>query len=278
MHTTLQLAPLLDNLRDRGMHIPCYVDDPTDTGETISIQELITDSERLAFLIRRVARRMKSENLVAAASLFQKRYAGSLLATVLTPMSTIGVGILADWQKAKIRIVNDLPSGLVLPNNCPVILLSERMQEEYRCHCCLEWRETESEETLRQNVFQAVFHNNLWMMMTKITKLFGLSPKVMWGNIGNYCGFLYEKLDQEPAYQSHANRDRHIIHRELSYDGQSLESTYQVVTFKEVAPTACSRVRSTCCLWYQFPDGGPCITCPRLSKLERVEQLQLQHT
>ncbi|WP_018133464.1 ferric iron reductase [Effusibacillus pohliae] len=82
-----------------------------DASETVSVQQLLAGNT-LRLVVERVADRMNSSNRLAAASLFQKRYASVLLASVLHPLLSANIGILADAEQTAIRLREHLPVAI----------------------------------------------------------------------------------------------------------------------------------------------------------------------
>ncbi|MFC4766607.1 siderophore-iron reductase FhuF [Effusibacillus consociatus] len=259
MNGIVSLENVLDQLRSKGLHLPVVFPDglnkePVELN-VVSVQDLLS-GDKLEDLIARAARRMNSGNLAAAASLFQKRYASALLASVLNPLLRENIGILADSEQTEIVLEDDLPAGI-------------RLKDPSK------WVWLESGSPLITQVFEAVFDDNLGQLIYRIASEFGLSPMIMWGNVGNYIGYVHEQFSKDP---SQGDFTKEIFDRLLKGSGFNAPpfcSTYQTVLLEEAEPAQWVRVRSTCCLWYQFPgnQNKPCSTCPRLSGKERTKLL-----
>jgi|GEM_PF-5000189 len=255
------------------MNIPAVVESASDDFESVSVDDLFS-GDTLNTLVHRVAARMNTANLVASAALFQKRYTSQLLATVLSPMTTIGLGVLADLSSTKIKLVDDLPAGVVLKENCEVVVIPERFQTEHLDVFCSEWKVAGNQKQLRDLVFSALFSQNQFPLMEHISQTFGLSPKVMWGNIGNYTGYLYDLLDKQSHIRSVADEDRKALHG-LVFADQPLSKTYRMVKLEQDELDHHTRVRTSCCLWYQLAGScdKACVTCPLISQSQRVAKL-----
>jgi ferric iron reductase protein FhuF len=269
--TKLSPARLLEQLRSRELHIPLTLIGEPDRPESVPFHQLFT-GDTLQNRIQRVAERMNSYKLTAAASLFQKKYASSLLASVLQPMTFAGAGFLANGDDMEIVLINDLPAGILLKGEALPLLLPERLP--FQGSEPDGWQIVDSAEHLRREVFRAAFDNNLGPLIYRIAAEFDLSPRIMWGNVGNYCGFLYgEKLESPLAGCQGFGEDRSALLNSVGFDAPKLHHTFREVWLAEAEPAQWIRVRSSCCLWYQFPGNKRCYTCPNLCDNERAELL-----
>ncbi|HEU4965679.1 MAG TPA: ferric iron reductase [Bacilli bacterium] len=264
---------LLDRLRAEEFPIPLAFADETERTDSIPLLRLL-EGDTLREQIEKVARKKDSDNLTAAASLFQKRYAGTLLAAVLTPMSTFGVGFLAHFDETEVVLEDGLPVEIVLRGNRPPLVFPTRLPPSMqRMAQENEWTAVEQVRDLRWPVLQAAFNNNLGPLIYKLASEFKLAPRVMWGNIGNYVGYLYDLLRSKEAFYAQAAQDRDSLLHSVGFDGPPLGKTFTEVWLPELDPPQWVRVRSSCCMWYKFPGNKPCYTCPLLCNEERAEVL-----
>ncbi|MBL0385724.1 hypothetical protein JJB07_03585 [Tumebacillus sp. ITR2] len=261
MITTDPLTRTLHDLNAQGIELSFTVDTPPDGPyqEILRVQDLL-EGPRLREVIERVARRMNTDDLAAAASLFQKRYCAQLLISILTPLTRLRLGILAPAESVEIVLVDDLPARLVLH------------KPETRT---APFENLEKEDSLRRAVFRSLFDDNLGRLSLQIATEIGLSLRVMWGNLGNYSCWLYEEvLTQEQTLQDRALRDFEAL---MACPGMTktppLSCACNKVFLEEAEPPQWVRVRQTCCLAYKFADRPPCYTCPRLSSAERAKMI-----
>lgn len=277
MNDIKKLVGLFITLYMQGLRVPLEFAERPDRAESIEITRLLTDEQLLHQRIRAVAERMNSTDLVAAASLFQKRYASVLLGSILTPMSTLGIGLLATAEAAEVVLVDDLPNQLVLKAGHERIVLPARLAAHSKVK--MEGMVAiESGAELRARVFHAVFDSNLGPLIYRLACQFGLSPRVMWGNVGNFCAYLYEEqLGKRDAYREEAAKDQEALLLSTGFDAPPLVDTYRNVWLAEAEPAQWIRVRSSCCMWYKFPDKRPCYTCPILCSSERAELFAAAH-
>lgn len=264
-----ELQSVLDQLRADGVHLPLSIGASPAGLQTIKVSDLL-EGPRLREMIERIAHRKGTDDLIAAASLFQKRYCGQLLAAILTPLTHLGIGFLAPAEQVEIVLVEDLPAGIVLHLPEAPQILQERVRGTADLHPLPRARH---ERELRNAVFQALFDDNLGRLSLQIATEIRLSLRVMWGNIGNYSCYLYEGLCQNQALTPWAARDRDAL---LTCTGVGknppLSCSCEMEFFDEIEPPRWVRVRATCCLAYKFGQS-PCITCPKLSREERVLKL-----
>ncbi|MGB8953897.1 MAG: ferric iron reductase, partial [Tumebacillaceae bacterium] len=271
MKDNKKLFGLFITLDMQGLRVPLEFAEGPGRVESVKIARLLTDEQLLHQHIQAVAKRMNSTDLIAAASLFQKRYASVLLGSILTPMSTLGIGLLATAEVTEIVLVDDLPNQLVLKAGHERIVLPARLAARSTVKM-EEMVAVESDADLRDRVFHAVFDNNLGPLIYRLASEFGLSPRIMWGNVGNFCGFLYdEELGKREVYREASAKDQEALLLSTGFDAPPLVNTYRNVWLAEAEPAQWIRVRSSCCMWYKFPDKRPCYTCPIVCSSERAE-------
>ncbi len=269
MKTVETKIELLTRLRTEGMRLPFQFAQEQDRPEGIAIGQLLQDSALLRATMENVAKQMNSGNLVAAASLFQKRLASLLLASVLTPLSTVGLGLLADADSTEIVLVDNLPVSVILCDR-ESLLLVNRLPQDWQN---LEPGLVREDIATVQRVLKAVFDQTLGPLIYRIAAEFNLSPKVMWGNVGNFVGYLYGELCEHPTYQQAAIVDREYVFNSVGFTAPKLGDTFQEVWLEEISPARKVRVRNSCCLWNQFPGNRSCTTCPLVCNAERAELL-----
>ncbi|PWK14900.1 IucA/IucC family C-terminal-domain containing protein [Tumebacillus permanentifrigoris] len=266
-----ELVRVLDDLREKGVHLPLSINAAPAGLETVRVSELLDGGPRLREIVERIAQRKGTDDLAAAASLFQKRYCGQLLASILTPLTHLGLGLSATAECMEIVLVEDLPAGLVLHVSAAPTVLRERLAQEDALGA---FPRAQSEEQLRQMVFHAMFDENIGRLSMQIATEIGLSLRVMWGNIGNYACYLCDELCKTPDLKQHAIRDRDALLNCTGFESsQPLSCACDSIYLEEANPPRWLRVRSTCCLAYKFAGHTPCYTCPRLSREERVAAL-----
>lgn len=263
-----QQVAVLDRLRGEGMRLPFQFAEEQDRPEGIAIGRLLKDPALLRDLMHNVAKQMKSDNLVAAASLFQKRLASVLLASVLTPLSTIGLGLIADADTTEIVLVDNLPSSVILGGKQQMLLVSRLPHDVQNLG-----GHVHEDLAAVQHVLKSVFDNTLGPLIYLIASEFKLSPKVMWGNVGNFVGYLYGELCEHPVYKQGASADKELVFNSVGFTAPPLSETFQEVWFEEITPARKIRVRTSCCLWNQFPGNKSCTTCPLVCNAERAELL-----
>jgi len=263
-----ELAQLLVQMRAKGLYVPLYSEAETAGCDVAAVSELLEGS-RLHELIDEIAGRAGTDDRVAAASMFQKRYSGVLLSAVLTPMTAAGVGLLAEADQVKILLEDGIPKGLVLSDDVRPLVLPERLTSYMKSFGGNDWLQVRYEDSLRSAVYTSLFDNNLGLLAMRIATEIGLSLRVMWGNIGNYSCYLYEQLVETKGVQERALRDSDSLMTCAGIGTTPLSCSCERVFLEEARPPQWVRVRSTCCLKYKL-DGGCCSTCPRLSREERV--------
>ncbi|WP_157729611.1 IucA/IucC family C-terminal-domain containing protein [Tumebacillus algifaecis] len=269
MNQLPQHVKIIERLRQEGMRLPFHFAEEQDRPEGIAIERLLKDVTLLRNLMQNVATQMQSNNLVAAASLFQKRLASVLLASVLTPLSTVGLGLIADADSTEIVLVDNLPARVILDSS-HLQLLVNRLPHDYQN---LGPGHVHHDSAQVQLVLKALFDRTLGPLIYQIASEFKLSPKVMWGNVGNFVGYLYGELCDHPVYQQAAQADKEVLFHSVGFTAPPLSQTFHEVWLEEITPARKIRVRNSCCLWNQFPGNKSCTTCPLVCNAERAELL-----
>lgn len=83
----------------------------------------------------------------------------------------------------------------------------------------------------------------------------------MWGNGGNLCAYLYQKLSHCPGGTIPSQEDKAaIFHQRSSPTGNGRNPLYQTMIFKDSESLTLRRI---CCLLFRLPAGeGYCGNCP----------------
>jgi ferric iron reductase protein FhuF len=269
------LQRLCLELAERDLHLPLIFDRSPDLTDVIFAPELLS-GDRLPKRVDTVAANMKTDIRAAAASLFQKWYCGLLIPSVLAPLTTAGIGVLADAASTEITLENGLPAQIRLLPTCRIVVLPERL--ERFLPGALERLDLDAfeivadEETLRQRVFDSLFEGHLLPFLYHMSAVIPVSPKVLWGNIANYCAHLYDdELARFTELHEQVQRDREAVMSTSAYRAP-LGDTFHFENLDELDSPRCVRVRNVCCMRNQFPgfENKSCLTCPRLSREERT--------
>ncbi|TCP55753.1 ferric iron reductase protein FhuF [Tumebacillus sp. BK434] len=272
MNELHQQLKVLERLREEGMRLPFQFAEEADRAEGVAIGRLLRDPALLHELMHKVAQQMQSDNLVAAASLFQKRLASVLLASVLTPLSTVGLGLIVDADTTEIVLVDNMPASVILGGKQQLLLVNRLPQDVQNLG-----GHVHDDLAAVQHVLKAVFDNTLGPLIYQIASEFNLSPKVMWGNVGNFVGYLYGELCEHAIYKHGAAADKELVFNSVGFTAPPLAETFREEWFEEITPARKIRVRNSCCLWNQFPGNKSCTTCPLVCSAERAELLTAYH-
>lgn len=268
------LSELINDLRCSGFHIPLSMQEDSET-DTVCLADLLRDNDILQSRVTRLSNRMGTFNTFAVASLFQKRFSFVLLAAILTPLSTIGVGILPEPAHTRIIFQDDLPVGLLISEHHVPLILLERLPMRLAAYPATDWLKVEEAQTLRTTVFRSLFDSIIGPLIYRIASQFGLSPKVMWANVGSTCAGLYEKICDTPISIPHALEDREALLENVGFTAPPLANTYKSIWLQEAQPAQWVRVQSACCLRHCLPNNRPCLTCPRLAPSERADLMKV---
>jgi ferric iron reductase protein FhuF len=268
------LNQLLTEMRERhDLHLPITLGAlGSEHQASVTVQDLL-EGDTLLDHIRRLAAHKQTDDLQAAGSLFQKRISSVLLGSVLTPMTRAGVGLIPDPMTTRIHLEDHHPAGVHLDGEHTPVICSDRMGMLYTDYHDVGWKTFASEDALRQTVFQKLFVETLAPLSLRVAEVTGLSLRILWGNIGNYIAYFFDQLRKDDVLAEPAARDEAALMSDVGYDICPIEKTSQLYFIEEATPPQWVRIRSTCCLWCHLSTGSYCVTCPRLTREQRVEKL-----
>jgi len=268
------LTELINDLRCNDLHIPLSFQQEPEA-DVVCLADLLRDDDILQSRITRLSNRMGTFNTFAVASLFQKRFSAVMLSAVLNPLSTIGIGLLPEPAYTRILFQDDLPVGLLLPDDHAPLILFDRLPDRLPTLPSSDWLIVEESATLRTTVFRLLFDSIIGPLIYRIASKFGLSPKVMWANVGSYCAGIYEQICETPLAAPHALEDRDALLDCVGFNAPPLANTYKSIWLQEAQPAQWVRVQSVCCLRHCLPNNRPCLTCPRLQPSERAHLMKV---
>lgn len=267
------LNQLLTTMRDQQQHLPFTIGAlGSEHQASVTVQDLL-EGDTLLDHIRRLAEQRQTDDLQAAASLFQKRVSSLLLGSVLTPMTRAGVGLIADPATTSICLADHHPAHVHLHGEQSPLVYKERMLTAYPDYQEADWNTSVDENELRAVVFQKLFVETLAPLSLRVAEVTGLSLRILWGNIGNYIAYFFDQLRNDSLLAEQALRDEAALMTEVGYDICPIEKTSELHFIEEASPPQWVRIRSTCCLWCHLASGEYCKTCPRLTREQRVEKL-----
>jgi ferric iron reductase protein FhuF len=217
------LPSVLEDLRGKGLPVPLAFPEDANDLDAVSFQSLLKGNV-LTSIISGVAESMHTSNQLAAASLFQKRYANVLLVSVIHPLLYAGIGILADPEHTDVILKGGLPVGIRLRDPSqwmPVDVADSFLETDDKVvessailkagqnfpssdsSCCY-GAETgnRSPRTMSSTYFfLSIFHTaldrNLKELIGRISSEIGVSPLILWENAGNYVRSLYRKIGND---------------------------------------------------------------------------------
>ncbi|MBN2910548.1 hypothetical protein JQC72_13660 [Polycladomyces sp. WAk] len=244
MAVATYLHSVLEDLRGKGLAVPLAFPEEVANLDTVSLQSLLKGNV-LKTIISDVADHMHTSNQMAAASLFQKRYAYVLLTSVIHPLLYAGIGILADPEQTDVMLDDGLPVGIKLRNPS-------------------QWMPIDVADGFFPSIIHTALDRNLKELIDRISSEIGVSPLILWENAGSYVRFLHQKIGNDRELRFPSQRVFCVLFDRIGMYAPALASVYRGCLTEE--PDAAECVRTTCCLWYQFPGNSPCPTCPRLKR------------
>lgn len=248
---------------------------PPHAEEIVPAVEYIKPTKLLE-AIEQTASYWKTSDLRVAASMWNKHYNNAVLPGVLAYMTLTGVGLDAALDNASIVVCDRHPQALLLHSLDGTVIYKPRYPAPLPTDFTGELLSNVND--LHRAVFVNLFQSHLALAIDRVHALTKLSKKIMWGNAGNLCVFLYEKFAECLGTEAAQRDDRvALLEQRESFAMPRFNPLYKPVRYEKVAspdlpPMAI--VRRTCCLAYLIPNLTACSDCPRLTTEERIELLK----
>ncbi|CAH2714428.1 hypothetical protein BACCIP111895_01591 [Neobacillus rhizosphaerae] len=216
---------------------------------SFSAAELLDESSLNGFL-KDLALAIGAPSEKIAASMLIKRYAF---------FAVMSLYALTVWNK-KINLSLDnvkMEPAEQGKNWLPAISLTDLTVVDWDGEDRPEWR---------KSVFNDLFANNIYPIITKLEKTVGISRLILWENISVYLFWLYE-TELNDIENDNVASDFHYLIFEAEgqvfgrYNENPLQKYYGEKTYVKERDAEL-RVRKTCCFSYQLPAGKRCKTCP----------------
>lgn len=218
----------------------------------------------LAAALEQVAERLGTTDRKAAASLWHKWYNAAVMTPALAAMSLLDLALDVAAARVSVAVRDGLPRGIWLPAGEPV---GRRWPEQL----------PGARSELQRGVWQGMIGSHLEPVVEQISRQSGLDRRILWGNAGNLCADVYDRIAAQPDVPPAAAEDRAaLLEQPISPQGQ-YNLLFGTVKYERVDMPGLPdrvRVRRTCCLRHNLPEYTYCYTCPRLSAAERLAVLQ----
>lgn len=112
----------------------------------------------------------------------------------------------------------------------------------------------------RKEVLTDLFAKNIYPIIEKLEKMFGISRLILWENIAVYIFWLYETELKDLNNENVLNDFVFLmLEAEGALFGRYKRNPLQKYYAEKVEEV---RMRKTCCFSYQLPAGKRCKTCP----------------
>jgi ferric iron reductase protein FhuF len=216
----------------------------------------------------RQTQRLQTSDRRAAASLWHKHYNAVLLKGPLVLQSLANISVIAAPDRVQLRLsAHGLPDALVLSGSQGLLSPAGEGAPTSRAQ-------------RRDQVLRAALSAHMAPLITLIHRITGLSKEIMWGNVGNFCADLYDRLaaDPELAPSARMQEDREaVLGAEAAPWTAGKNPLFRSISYLELPTGAgqCTvRVRRTCCQRYKLQGMEYCYTCPVLTMAERAALLQ----
>ncbi|WP_430483020.1 siderophore-iron reductase FhuF [Rossellomorea marisflavi] len=190
-----------------------------------------------------------TEDCMAAASIFMKRYA---FTAAMALMAMTCWNRKMDVNPENMILVDHMKSGLWLPR---VHMKNVGMEA---------FHSNEEKRTYLQNLFQ----NTIVPIIQAVNSTFNVPEMILWENVAVYIYWVYETDDFFMGEGNESDREedfRMILSEENAHWFGTCRKNPLNRFFREKSPVdgEMIRVRKTCCFSYRL-DGatGKCITCP----------------
>ncbi|MGG1676908.1 siderophore-iron reductase FhuF [Neobacillus sp. NRS-1170] len=206
----------------------------------------LLEEQYLKLFIANLADSIGAPNEKAAASIFIKRYAF---------VAVLSLYAMSVWnKKINVSLSNiEMESPEKGNDWLPSFLLMDEKEQDWNGNARAEWR---------KDIINELFAKNIFPIIDKLEKTFGISKLILWENIAVYIFWLYESELKDSKNSSVQSDFRYLIFEAEGalfgrYKGNPLQK-YYAEKIDNV------RMRKTCCFSYQLAAGKRCKTCPCL--------------
>ncbi len=277
-HAALEafLSAQLEPLRGRFREVNIRLTPPE--GVEVVPGEALLDPATLRETIARFGERIgtSSQRIAGVHWLGQLGYA--VLPPIEMAMTRAGIGLDAGLANLGIVQSNGQPADILIRDLGGTVVLPERYTGALPLDTV--GRTVASADELRAFVLDGLFGRAFLPLVERIHELTGVSPQVLWGQVGYEADLFYGQLqraapdDLSPAWYDDrealfARRWWSVTPGENPLDGPTRTVT---VLDKTSGEPAIRVLRSKCCLIYQVPTGKMCGACPLSVKKESVTE------
>jgi ferric iron reductase protein FhuF len=243
---------------------------PVGDGVDLIPAAALLDQQTLLATVERASDVYQAPDLRVAGSLWNKHYNAALLPGVLAAMTLFGVSVNAAIANTSIVLRGGLPTALWVHDVADVGVYPHRLPRPRTGFA----REYRSVPDLQRAVLSALVHGHLDLVIDRLHGLVRVPREILWGNAGNLCADLYDRIAACSEVGEAAAEDRRAL-LELPASAAMVgpNPLYRSVRYEQAEDsslTRANRVRRTCCLRYRLPDSDPCYVCPLLTRDERV--------
>ncbi len=268
-HSDLEtlLAPFQPAL---GPYRERFAVSPVGDGVELVPAAALLERPTLSAAVERARQVYQAPDLRVAASLWNKHYNAALLPGVLSAMTLLGVSVNAAIANTSIVLRDGLPIALWVHDLSDLAVYRHRLPHPI---CCFN-REHQSVLDLQRAVLARLVHGHLALVIDRLHGLARVPREILWGNAGNLCADLYERIAACNGVGEAAAEDRRaLLDLPTSVVLGDPNPLYRSVRYEQPEESGligASRVRRTCCLRYRLPDSDPCYVCPLLTSTERA--------
>ncbi|CCF84679.1 siderophore-iron reductase FhuF [Nitrolancea hollandica] len=268
-HSDLEtlLAPFQPAL---GPYRERFAVSPVGDGTELIPAAALLERPTLSAAVERARQVYQAPDLRVAASLWNKHYNAALLPGVLSAMTLLGVSVNAAIANTSIVLRDGLPIALWVHDVADVGVYPHRLPRPSHCFR----REHQRVPDLQRAVLAGLVNGHLELVIDRLHSLARVPREILWGNAGNLCADLYDRIAACSEVGEAAAEDRRAL-LELPASAAMVgpNPLYRSVRYEQAEDsslTRANRVRRTCCLRYRLPDSDPCYVCPLLTSTERA--------
>jgi siderophore-iron reductase FhuF len=254
-----------------------FIAQPPDYNNIISSSEYL-DPKNLLSLLESSYQYQASQNLKAAASVWNKFYSWVTLPGILALMTWGGIGLDASLDNISFVFEKDEIKGIWFHDISRTIIYPQRLPIPIPHN--YPGKLAHTVEELHQFVFTGLFERHLIPLIESLHNLTKLSKKTMWGNAVNACERHFDELRGYASEQA-ISKDYSVLFEE-SYSSitSNRNPLYNLLRIEQInQPDLLDKlaVRKTCCLYAIIPpDYRKCNNCPLLTPEERIAQMKAE--
>lgn len=243
---------------------------PVPAGSEVVPVATLLDPDAIAATIAAADDRYGGVGARVAAAQWQKRYCDALITGPLAAMTGAGIGLPVALDRVSFALESGWPRAFVVGDPADVVVYRPRLGGT------LPEGQGRPVGTL-DDLYGAIVPDllrHLALMNECVREASHLSLKVAWGNAGNACASVFDRLLDAGHDACAIEADRHLLlDRPESPYYPGLNPLRDPVRYLISPDSSPQRVRRTCCLRFHIPTIEMCSSCPLAHRETRAASI-----